>query len=980
MADPFTGTVLLALVGNEIIDSIERQAMGIDPTRAGWSNQPDRFDHLFSEATTHLPYEYQKRLACGERGKHSHDDWMRNSSMCKPMLIDIPTGFGKTGAVVLAWLWNRVVKRRDDWPRRLVYCLPMRTLVEQTRQNAELWLRKLGLSDEVGLHVLMGGEKTDAGEWDIHVEQNAVLVGTQDMLLSRALNRGYGMSRYRWPMHFALLNNDCLWIMDEVQLMGPGLWTSAQLDWMRNRRFKCLKPCQTWWMSATIRPKFLETIDRKNAGLPEPTRLDLKEHDQNHKVLQARRPCILWEPRRERVSSSKRKAIYDKSSIFVRALAEAVGNEHREASLSLVVCNTVLVARRVYEVIRDTYTGASSVVLLTSRFRSEDREKHQRRLLAFEASRKHDMADGVVSGPGLICVSTQVVEAGVDISARRLWSEIAPWPSIIQRLGRLNRDGCLNDDSLAYFWEGPEKPKRNSQFIGPYEAEKVKLGRKLIAELAAVSKSNDMLPAKAAMASLSAKNEIKSLVEKALTPAPEICPRAIDVHGLFSTEPDLFGGFTDVSPFVRGQERNADVTVFWRDWHDDDELRRSDALVGPPFDRSEGCAVAIGRLSEFLENGRARIWDDKSEAWELIHARDIRPGMLVMLRRDVGGYSCELGWTGSKTDKLENASLPGEPNEKFEDDRYSEGGVWVTLEDHLKDVEREAKHIVREVNLDDDVGSAVIRASSEHDIGKALSQWQGKLAKPQPQEGNAWAKAPYRFAIVADGSELASKTEIILRTSGVRHSRADPWGHEHEMVDGGQARFTWHTISKVSPAVLKQIRALQGIERAWTVPFRPDLRHEAATALALWHSYYREKSCDFPALSIYLCAAHHGKVRTVLASRTATGEDVCGIPKATPLLPWNDMPLDFACAIDGASGRFSDDGLEFIFEAPGWTGLVSDLLGAWEPDAIPGTSNAVPECEPRSLGPFALAYLETLVRCADERASKTPTKWTGIDS
>ena len=47
------------------------------------------------------------------------------------------------------------------------------------------------------------------------------------MLLSRALNRGYGMSRYRWPMHFGLLNNDCLWVMDEVQLMGRGFGPRA---------------------------------------------------------------------------------------------------------------------------------------------------------------------------------------------------------------------------------------------------------------------------------------------------------------------------------------------------------------------------------------------------------------------------------------------------------------------------------------------------------------------------------------------------------------------------------------------------------------------------------------------------------------------------------------------------------------------------------------------------------------------------------
>jgi CRISPR-associated endonuclease/helicase Cas3 len=113
----------------------------------------------------------------------------------------------------------------------------MRTLVEQTRENVRVWLEQLrdeyGKKDgeENGLGwlakyspvVLMGGE--DYGEWDLYPEREAILIGTQDMLLSRALNRGYGMSRYRWPIHFGLLNNDCLWVMDEVQLMGSGLAT-----------------------------------------------------------------------------------------------------------------------------------------------------------------------------------------------------------------------------------------------------------------------------------------------------------------------------------------------------------------------------------------------------------------------------------------------------------------------------------------------------------------------------------------------------------------------------------------------------------------------------------------------------------------------------------------------------------------------------------------------------------------------------------
>jgi len=39
------------------------------------------------------------------------------------------------------------------------------------------------------------------------------------MLLSRALNRGYGIGRARWPLEFGLLSHDTLWVMDEVQLM-----------------------------------------------------------------------------------------------------------------------------------------------------------------------------------------------------------------------------------------------------------------------------------------------------------------------------------------------------------------------------------------------------------------------------------------------------------------------------------------------------------------------------------------------------------------------------------------------------------------------------------------------------------------------------------------------------------------------------------------------------------------------------------------
>ncbi len=174
---------------------------------------PGDFDTFFNQATGNAPFPYQRRFATGES---------------LPQLINVPTGAGKTATTILGWLWRRRFAdeaTRKATPRRLVYCLPMRVLVEQTVEAAERWLSNLPLQDKVRVHILMGGEKAE--DWDVHPERDAILIGTQDMLLSRALNRGYGMSRYRWPMHFGLLNNDCLWVFDEMQLMGSGLATTT---------------------------------------------------------------------------------------------------------------------------------------------------------------------------------------------------------------------------------------------------------------------------------------------------------------------------------------------------------------------------------------------------------------------------------------------------------------------------------------------------------------------------------------------------------------------------------------------------------------------------------------------------------------------------------------------------------------------------------------------------------------------------------
>jgi len=50
--------------------------------------------------------------------------------------IRIPTGLGKTEGVLSTWAYHRIACQKSDWPRRLVWCLPMRVLVEQTYESA----------------------------------------------------------------------------------------------------------------------------------------------------------------------------------------------------------------------------------------------------------------------------------------------------------------------------------------------------------------------------------------------------------------------------------------------------------------------------------------------------------------------------------------------------------------------------------------------------------------------------------------------------------------------------------------------------------------------------------------------------------------------------------------------------------------------------------------------------------------------------
>lgn len=749
------------------------------------------------------PYPYQQRLA--------DSPW--------PDVLEIPTGLGKTAAIIMAWLYKR--RHLDaQTPRRLVWCLPMRVLVEQTARLVRQWTERLLdkglLSHAPSVHVLMGGDVSR--DWDTRPEDEAILVGTQDQLLSRALNRGYAMSRFRWPLDFALLHNDAFWVFDEIQLMGAGLSTSTQLEAFR-RRFSCAMPCRSLWCSATLAPGWLNSVDFA-IHCPTPSLRTLEEEDKIFPQVQ------------RRIHAAKKLIQFAKDD---KKLASAILAEHRKGTLTLVIRNRVKDATALFESLQKKKQHPP-LSLLHSRFRPADRARVLEEALAEPGEE------------GRIVVTTQVVEAGVDISCATLFTDVAPWSSLVQRFGRCNRAGELDDARI--FWL--DRPCRTEKAALPYTLAELNVARSRLLKL------QDAAP----------------ILLPHCTDAPKDCAvlRAPDILDLFDTTPDLAGADTDVSRFIR-ESNDADVQAFWRSWEG----------ATPPLDmpgpaREELCPVPLGEMREFLKARKHKvwIWDNLDDNWQ--EAERVRPGSIVLIRDTEGGYDPCLGWKADATQKVlpveQNASLP------------APAGLAADPESHST------------------------RQSLQEHGARTLSALQGLL-----------------FAL---GNPVPPTCVASLLAAALRHD----WGKAHKVFqdacqDACQPAETgklWAKAEKMLPYA------------------RPGFRHELASALALLQTGHDD-------LTVYLAAAHHGKIR--LSLRAFPNEQTAdkglrsarGIHEKDILPAVDDLPrvtLSLACMEIG----YSDNGAS-------WAERMLNLLDTW--------------------GPFRLAFWEALVRLADWRASAEDT-------
>jgi CRISPR-associated endonuclease/helicase Cas3 len=362
--------------------------------------------------------------------------------------LDLPTGLGKT-SVMAIWLVARACGAQV--PRRLVYVVDRRVVVDQATTEAERlrnWVENspdvkqaLGLGERFLPISTLRGQHIDNREWLEDPSLPAIIVGTVDMIGSRLLFSGYGVSPRMRPYHAGLLGVDTLVVLDEAHLVpafehllrrieegadafGPAV--AALRD--------VIPPFKLLSLSATGRQSGGDT-------------LTLTEEDRNHAVVKQRLEAKKTLRLEELGDRPLEKVLAEK--------AWELTKEGTDAVRCIVFCdarkNAAAVATELRSLAKKGKAPEPTIELLVGARRVKERKEAHNTLalLGFLA------VSSVKRTSPVFLIATSAGEVGVDLDADHMVCDLVAWERMVQRLGRVNRRGEGNATVVVVIEKGP---------------------------------------------------------------------------------------------------------------------------------------------------------------------------------------------------------------------------------------------------------------------------------------------------------------------------------------------------------------------------------------------------------------------------------------------------------------------------------------------------------------------------------------------
>jgi len=393
------------------------------------------FSTRFETLTGHSPFPWQRVLY----ERFVEDDI--------PPAASLPTGVGKTN-VIAVWLLA-LLARPDLMPRRLVYVVNRRTVVDQTTAEvkrlrervpelAHCDFKKLAIST-------LRGQFADNAEWSADPSRPAVICGTVDMIGSRLLFSGYRIGFRSRPLHAGFLGQDALLVHDEAHL-EPAF--QELVETIRAEQDKERQRCgdvpwpglRVMALSATARG------ERAKGQNPQPFGLTEEESHPPDAIPDPPTEPIhhVW----RRLKAKKSLGLHpcgEKEKELAGQLVERALAHGASGDAVLVFARRVADALDVLGQLEKRHPH--KVAPLTGTMRGHERDHLVRNNPVFARFMPESDRSGEVSpAEGTVyLVCTSAGEVGVNLSADHMVCDLSTFDSMAQRLGRVNRFGDSPD-------------------------------------------------------------------------------------------------------------------------------------------------------------------------------------------------------------------------------------------------------------------------------------------------------------------------------------------------------------------------------------------------------------------------------------------------------------------------------------------------------------------------------------------------------
>lgn len=339
--------------------------------------------------------------------------------------LTAPTGVGKT---LLAASWSLALRKEAQDaghpPPQIIIIQPYLSITDQT---VDVWRKLLSdsLSSEVSwllpVHSLAPrtyDQSLEPQEESFFIDtwRSDVIVTTYDQFLMTLFD-----DRARHQMRFHHLW-DALIVIDEVQALPPKLWAPLQ---QAIETLSSLSRTRVLLMSATLPNVFSQTTPL----LAEPESVYSKLG--RYQLVVRREPCALEE--------------------FISHVVAELPNWLAAQQRVLITLNTRASARAVRSALSLAWPDDVSerLYFITTDVTPRDRKRQIK-----------EIQKAAVLHTPCVVVSTQTVEAGVDLDMSHVIRDFAPWDSLVQIAGRCNRENQRDRETVEIWNLYPSSSSR----------------------------------------------------------------------------------------------------------------------------------------------------------------------------------------------------------------------------------------------------------------------------------------------------------------------------------------------------------------------------------------------------------------------------------------------------------------------------------------------------------------------------------------